>query len=311
MMNPPLVSIIIPCYQAEKYVREAIESVAAQTYDSLEVFAIDDGSTDETYSVLNDYPGLVTVLQHPGRINRGVSLSRKLGIDHAKGKYIAFLDADDSYETQKIEKQVNCLELNTHAVLCHTAINIIGEHLNDKDLCWFNFKEKSYEYDLNNESYYLKANRICNSSVMIRAEIMRKIPFAGNQLFQFEDWLAWNLASEYGQFIFLPSPYTNYRFHSQSATNSISNNKLKLLYSYFEFYLTLASRSESVETRTECINHFLGKIEDAYCEYGRLSSSSGDQRLRSEFRQALASCSRKNKNRISSFLFKAISALNR
>jgi glycosyltransferase involved in cell wall biosynthesis len=303
--------VLIPCYQAEKYVGEAIDSAVTQSYENVEVIAINDGSTDQTISILNEYAGLITILQHPGGVNRGVSLSRKLGIDHAGGKYIAFLDADDYFEPEKIEKQVGYLESNPNVVLCHTAINVIGDQLNDGDLKWFNFRDEIYEYELKVAPHYLRANWICNSSVMIRAEVMRKIPFAGNQLFQFEDWLAWNLAAEYGSFVFLPSITANYRFHPLSATNSIFNNKLKSLYSYFEFYLSLASQSRSVETKTKCMALLLEKIEDAYCEYGRQNPSKGDNENRDEFRKALAKCVWEKNIRISTLVSKTLSMLKR
>lgn len=309
MTNRPLVSVVIPCYQAEKYVRETIESVAAQTYNRLEVFAVDDGSSDKTLSVLNDYPRLVKVLHHPGSINRGVSLSRKLGIDHAGGKYTAFLDADDYFEPDKIEKQVICLEANPNAVLCHTAINIIGEQLNAGDLKWFNFKDEIYEYDPKIEPHYLKANWICNSSVMIKTEIMRKIPFVGNQLFQFEDWLSWSLAAEYGSFIFLPSVTTNYRSHPQSSTSQIYKNKLKLHYSHVEFYLCLANLSKSVETKLKCMTYLLEKVEDAYCEYRYKNPFNSENEVRREFREMLASSVCEKKVRLPELISRAFSLL--
>jgi len=275
MTAAPLVSIIIPCYQTEKYIREAIDSVAAQTYNNLEILAIDDGSTDQTLSILKEYAGLVTVLQHPSGINKGVSLTRKLGIDNAKGKYIAFLDADDCFEPEKIAAQVEVIEQNREVILCHTAIRLICDQNTSPDFeNHFNYCDSISKYDLKKSSIYLTSNRICNSSVMIRANILKKIPYYGKQIFQCEDWLMWTLAAEYGEYIFLPDKYTRYRFHPDSATNAVVNNKIKETYSRIEFYMSIMSKSISEGINKKC-SYFLIKNLEALCsQYGTSSKNS-------------------------------------
>jgi glycosyltransferase involved in cell wall biosynthesis len=114
MQNKPLVSIITPFFNAQMFFTEAIESVIAQTYEHWELFLIDDGSIDESTNIAqkyaDQYPEKIHYLEHPKHQNRGKSTSRNLGIYHAKGKYIALLDADDIFLPQKLEKQVAILE---------------------------------------------------------------------------------------------------------------------------------------------------------------------------------------------------------
>src|SRR5919109_4752706 len=97
MIDMPLVSIIIPFLNAEKFIQEAIESVFAQTYDNWELFMVDDGSTDASTEIARGYaqqnPEKVRYLEHLGHQNRGISASRNLGLSHAKGQYVAMLDA--------------------------------------------------------------------------------------------------------------------------------------------------------------------------------------------------------------------------
>ena len=105
-----LVSVIIPFYNTpEQFIREAIESVFAQTFGHWELFLVDDGSTGECTEIAknhaDDYPERVTYFKHPGHQNRGASVTRNLGIEHAKGEYLAFLDADDVWFPQKLEQQ--------------------------------------------------------------------------------------------------------------------------------------------------------------------------------------------------------------
>src|SRR5829696_811917 len=99
MNSKPLVSSVMIFFNAERFIREAIESVFAQTYDNWELLLVDDGSTDDSTQIAlhyaEQYPERVRYLEHPGHQNRGMSASRNLGVSQAKGEYIALLDADD------------------------------------------------------------------------------------------------------------------------------------------------------------------------------------------------------------------------
>lgn len=107
----PTVSIIIPAYNAEKHISLTLDSVFNQTYpkELLEIIVINDGSTDETLSVLEKYNDTCTIIH---KDNGGVSLARNKGIDHAKGEFIQFLDADDLLSPDKLEIQINQLIQN-------------------------------------------------------------------------------------------------------------------------------------------------------------------------------------------------------
>ncbi|ARV57778.1 glycosyl transferase family 2 [Nostocales cyanobacterium HT-58-2] len=114
MKSQPLVSVITPFFNTEKFIQEAIDSVLAQSYDNWELLLVDDGSTDESTAIAQQYAALypekVYYLEHENHQNRGKSTSRNLGISKAKGKYVAFLDADDVFLPQKLEQQVVILE---------------------------------------------------------------------------------------------------------------------------------------------------------------------------------------------------------
>jgi glycosyltransferase involved in cell wall biosynthesis len=116
MLKQPLVSIITPFLNSEKFLQEAIESIICQTYDNWELLLINDGSTDDSLAIalryVERYPKKIYYLEHKKHQHRGKSTSRNLGIEHSQGKYIGFLDADDVYLPEKLSKQVNILELN-------------------------------------------------------------------------------------------------------------------------------------------------------------------------------------------------------
>lgn len=110
----PLVSIITPFYNAERFLPEAIESVLGQTYSNWELLLVDDGSTDSGAAIAQRHadrvPSKIRCLEHPGHENRGLSASRNLGIATAGGEFLALLDADDIWLPQKLEQQVAILE---------------------------------------------------------------------------------------------------------------------------------------------------------------------------------------------------------
>lgn len=123
MSNKPLVSVIIPFLNTERFIQETIESVFAQTYDNWELLLVDDGSTDTSTELALRYagqhPGQVRYLEHDGHQNRGASASRNLGSSNAKGEYIAFLDADDVWLPHKLERQVAILESQPEAAMVY------------------------------------------------------------------------------------------------------------------------------------------------------------------------------------------------
>lgn len=106
-MSNKLVSVIIPCYNAEKWIKEAIDSCLNQIYSLMEVIVIDDGSNDSSLNMIKSYENKVIWESGP---NRGGNYARNRGFALSKGQYIQFLDADDYLLPEKIAAQVNCLE---------------------------------------------------------------------------------------------------------------------------------------------------------------------------------------------------------
>lgn len=106
----PLVSIIIPVYNAELYVAEAIESVLAQSYKHVEILAVDDGSTDDSAAVVKRFPAVHYYFQP----NAGISAARNRGIKQAQGDVLAFLDADDVWVKDKLTLQLAAFENDAH-----------------------------------------------------------------------------------------------------------------------------------------------------------------------------------------------------
>jgi glycosyltransferase involved in cell wall biosynthesis len=123
--NQPLVSVVMIFLNAEKFIQEAIGSVFAQTFDQWELLLVDDGSTDSSTEIARTYaarePERAQYLEHGGHQNRGTSASRNLGIRNARGKYIAFLDADDVWLPHKLEQQIAILSSQPEAAMVYGA----------------------------------------------------------------------------------------------------------------------------------------------------------------------------------------------
>lgn len=140
MNSNPLVSVIVPYFNASQFIREAVESVFNQTYYNWELLLVDDGSTDGSYAIADHYaaqhPGKVCCLAHKGHRNLGSSASRNLGIRQAKGELIAFLDADDVWLPQKLERQIAIFDAQPEAAMVYGNSRV-----------WYSWTEKPEDKD--------------------------------------------------------------------------------------------------------------------------------------------------------------------
>ncbi len=113
MEQTQLVSVIVPLYNAEKYIEETMESILNQTYKNIEIVIVDDGSKDQSSSIVKNfkkkYPEQIKYISQE---NQGVSVARNTGIENANGEYISFLDSDDLWHSTKIEKQIESMHKN-------------------------------------------------------------------------------------------------------------------------------------------------------------------------------------------------------
>jgi glycosyltransferase involved in cell wall biosynthesis len=123
MSSAPLVSAIIIFLNEERFLAQAIESVVGQSYTEWELLLVDDGSTDRSTVIAREFasrmPDRIHYFEHAGHANRGMSAARNLGLDHAQGRYVAFLDGDDVWEPDKLREQVAVLETNPRAAMVY------------------------------------------------------------------------------------------------------------------------------------------------------------------------------------------------
>lgn len=221
----PRISVIMPAYNAEKTVESAIDSVLKQTFADFELIVINDCSKDHTYEILQNLAekdDRVAVLQNER--NLGVSATRNCGISQAKGEWIAFLDSDDMWREDKLEKQLAWLQNNEEAVISYTASSFIDEFGN-----LFGYVMEAEEKTT--FSTLLKKNLLSCSSVMIRADVMKSLKMPGDQMH--EDYYIWlNVLKKYKYAYGLNEPLLIYRLSS----NSKSSGRVKSAKMIFNTY---------------------------------------------------------------------------
>lgn len=137
-LRPPLVSVVICFLNGERFLAEAVDSVLAQKHRPLEILLVDDGSTDGSAAIAADYARrhpFIRLLSHPGRANRGVSASRNLGLRTARGRYVAFLDADDVWLPGKLEAELRAFRRHPRAAMvCGDALLWFSWAVDPRDL---------------------------------------------------------------------------------------------------------------------------------------------------------------------------------
>lgn len=117
-----LVTAAIPTYNRASFLPEALESIFSQTFRDLEVLVVDDGSTDETPDVLADYGSRIRIVR---QANQGRSAARNRAVREARGRYVSFLDSDDCWTPEKLERQVPVLEADPRVAMVHGHVEVI------------------------------------------------------------------------------------------------------------------------------------------------------------------------------------------
>ncbi|WP_341528426.1 glycosyltransferase family 2 protein [Nostoc sp. UHCC 0302] len=177
MIEAPLISVIVPAYNAEKFIEKTLNSILSQTYKNIEVIVVDDGSQDRTYTVVKSFAQQDSRVILLKQTNAGVAAARNLAIEKSRGEYIAPIDADDIWYPRKIEKQVQCiLEADLSVGLVYAwSLSI------DEDDIIFGTPDPEYHRDFNSVEgtvYPLLAytNFIGNASVpLIRRSCFEKV----------------------------------------------------------------------------------------------------------------------------------------
>lgn len=211
--DQPLVSVIIPVFNAGKYLDSALKSVFLQTYFNMEAIVIDDGSTDQSGTIAKSYPAVRYFYQK----NKGVSAARNIGLDASNGEYIAFLDADDLWKPQKTEEQITFM-------MQHQNVDVTGTYAE-------NFLEEGTELPgwLENDPNWSKhEDYIIPSTMMARRSVFERVGGFDTNLPSGEDTdLLWRVRENGIELAILEKILVRRRFHGENLSwkYKAENNK--------------------------------------------------------------------------------------
>ncbi|WP_046227712.1 glycosyltransferase [Paenibacillus dauci] len=242
------ISVVIPLYNHEKYIEEAIESVLKQTYANLELIIIDDGSKDNSVQVARKFndPRITIITQE----NRGAHNTINRGLDMASGQYLTVLNSDDCYEKERLEKCIQFLRTNQDVHLVCSYIKVIDEKSKKLGIKqgWKNMEpwavpNRNLSFAATNDflKNLLMSNFISTTSNMVFTKKlyesiggMRNLRFA-------HDWDFALRAAEYGKCAIIEEALMGYRIH---GTNTISTNRKHMLFEICWIYAAHLDRFE-------------------------------------------------------------------
>jgi len=229
-MEQKLVSIVMPNYNSEKYLRNCIESVLQQTYKNFEFIIIDDNSTDTSREIINSYTDERITLQCLSKNNQICNALNK-GLSLAKGEYIARIDSDDIWHYDKLEKQIQFLESSPGYKACFSHVNIIdtdGKNINHKEHALYSLFSAENSTQKEWLEYFLtKGNRLSHPSVVFKKEILDEIGIYNYFCLQSQDFELWlRLIIKHPIYVY-PKKLVDYRWDENPekiSKNSMESN---------------------------------------------------------------------------------------
>lgn len=279
MNNNILISVVMPVYNAEKYLDEAIQSILTQTYNNFEFIIINDGSTDKSLEIIEKYKNQDKRIILISRENRGLIYSLNEGIEKANGTYIARMDGDDISLPKRFEEQIIFMEENSEIGVCGSWIEVFGKEINST----------IWKIPTNNDELRVRllfSVAFGHPTVMMRKEIIDNYKLRYNELYKdAEDYKFWIDFSKYTKFGNIPKILLRYRYVETSvsrvAENNKSNTRYKIISSIFRevlaelnvrndeqhnklhFTIALNERISKADIDLKILNNYLNKLIEA------------------------------------------------
>jgi glycosyltransferase involved in cell wall biosynthesis len=225
MADNPWVSVLMPAYNARRYVGEAIESVLAQTWRDFEFLIIDDGSTDDTPGILQRYAagdGRIRVLT---RSNAGVGAALNAGLAEARGELVARMDSDDVCLPERFARQVEFLRQEPECVLVGSRVLLIDP----EGAPLFGMDDIPTGHEAIDEMLLQARWSIVHPAVMMRRDVVRRLGGYDNDLVPVEDHDLFLRLAEVGRLANLPDVLLRYRKHPMNSVRVLADRRVRAL----------------------------------------------------------------------------------
>lgn len=275
----PKVTVLMSCYNAVRWLDEAIDSILNQTFKDFEFVIIDDGSTDETLKIINSYArndDRIVVISKP---NTGLTDSLNVGLQRARGEWIARLDADDVAFPTRLERQIEFLNNNKEIALLGSGCTLID----DKGLVVKDFKYPSTHRKIVKKIEAMGAP-FPHSSVIFKKEIVQYIGGYRRRFNGAEDGDLWLRIAENHTIACLYLPQIKLRKHSESIT---ANPNIKIytlgIASRVCHFLRIAGFQDPCDINDDSWNHFLDWMEKKLIGENIILKSEFSNQLRNQF----------------------------
>jgi glycosyltransferase involved in cell wall biosynthesis len=275
----PLVSVIIPAYNSESYIAETIDSILRQDYPALEIWVVDDGSVDNTQAIVRSYGDKVQLLTQQ---NQGSAAARNLGVLHAQGKYIAFLDADDVWRKDKISLQVDALRKSGYKMAYSSFIrwhpDAQGRYAPPDSLF-----DTPHHPDITSARIVtgwvyadlLLDCMVWTSSVMVEKTEIVKAGLFDETLRKGQDYDLWLRLSQQIEMLGLTQPTALYRIHPDNITSAVKD----VNYEYLILSRALARWGESGPDRRTPAGSVAARMAKSCFVHGHRHFLCGDPRI--------------------------------
>lgn len=284
MINDPIISVILPVYNGEKYLKEAIDSILNQTYSDFELIILDDCSTDNTANIIKSYSDKrIRYVYNEKNLKIAASLNK--GISLARGKYIARMDADDIALPYRFQKQIDIFKNNPNIDIVNIRFNIMSENGNNIRKFKYNISPSSnaLKYLIHIDSF------ICHPGVMIKKEWYQKYKYKTEiDAYNVEDCELWlRMISNGAQCYTIKEPLLNYRINNQSVTHVKSGKELQIknicnlylnsIFSNFNLKLNITTlkliKGQMTEENLLHINNFINELKKFESTIKKLETS--------------------------------------
>ena len=246
------ISVVIPSYNRKDFLKRSIDSAINQTKKPLEIIVVDDGSTDGTETMIkSDYDFVKFIKQK----NKGVSAARNIGIKVSIGEWICFLDSDDEWKKDKLEKQINAMKSNPGYKFIHTNEIWIKNGLK------INQKKKHKKYGGHIFDKCLDMCRISPSSVMIDKTVFDEVGNFNENLFVCEDYELWLRICDKYRVFFIDEPliikYGGHQGQLSYSIESIENQRIKALEYLISGNLNRKNKRHAIQMLLSKLNIYL------------------------------------------------------